>query len=299
MTKIAARTFFQVISLCALVGLFWLVPACGGGEPEVSDPPDYQATVTAGLTKISAAESADQPPPEAPPNPTPTVEPTAEPTDIPPTPTPTTAVTSAPATPEANGTDPLAPLTIDDANAFLGEVSEAERNCLSESLASDRLASVLRAPDLAPAEDRSAVLGCVEHDTVLRLLLTPVLAATGTISAESSACLRESFADADLHTLTANLFPSGDPGSPQEAAQVAGMVAFFVSLSCLSADEFDDAASSMGIAPGEYENFQCVLERVGGQDALTVLLTPASEFPAELFEAALECQFQMAVPPPG
>ena len=43
------------------------------------------------------------------------------------------------------------------------------------------------------------------------------------------------------------------------------------------------AGQSMGIAPGEYEGFQCVLEVAGGQEGLVVWLSPGSEFPAALF----------------
>jgi hypothetical protein len=161
------------------------------------------------------------------------------------------------------------------------------------------LAAVLQSPELADEEDRSALLGCLEHDTLLRLLLTPVLSATGPISAESSACLRSSYADKDLQALLASLTNDSEPGSAPESAEVAGMVTFMVSLSCLSEEEFQVAAPAMGIAPGEYENFQCVLDTIGGQDALTVLLTPAAEFPAALFEAAFSCQLQMGGPPPG
>jgi hypothetical protein len=285
MTKSTKETFCRVIAVSSLACLCWFVLACGAEEPEVSDAPDYEATVAAALTKVSASQQPNEP--------TATVEPTETPTAVPPTPTPTVAAT--PDAPVTTDEEPLAPLTMDDVDAFLSEVSEAERSCLSRALPPERLAAVLQYPELADEEDRSALLGCLEHDTLLRLLLTPVLSATGPISSESSACLRSSYADKDLHTLLATL----TTGSAPESAQVAGMVTFMVSLSCLSEEEFQVAAPAMGIAPGEYENFQCVLDTLGGQDALTVLLTPAAEFPAALFEAAFSCQLQMGGPPPG
>ena len=204
-----------------------------------------------------------------------------------------------PPPPIAGDAEPLAPLPIDDPNAFLADMSEAELACLSGAISPDRLAALLQNPELADEAERSALLGCLEHDTRLRLLLTPVLSATGPLSPESSACLRDSYADTDLQALMSNVMSPSDPGTPGETAQVAGMVTFMVSLSCLSEEEFQVAAPAMGIAPGEYEGFQCVLERVGGQDAMTALLTPAAEFPAALFEAAMECQLQLGGPPPG
>jgi len=186
-----------------------------------------------------------------------------------------------------------------DPNAFLTGLSDAERQCVSTALPPERLAAALQAPESVDAAESSALLGCLEHDTALRLLLTPVLTATGPLSPDSSACLRRSYADTDLHALMADPPADAEPGSPDEAEAVAVMVAFMVSLSCLTEDEFQAAAPAMGMAPEEYENFQCVLERVGGQDALTALLTPAAEFPVALFQAAAGCQLQMAGPPPG
>ena len=72
-----------------------------------------------------------------------------------------------------------------------------------------------------------------------------------------------------------------------------------VSLSCLSEEEFQAAAPAMGIATGDYERSQRALEKVGGQDAMTTLLTPAAEFPTALLEIAPECQVQLSGPPPG
>ena len=289
MTKCTTRNLHLPIALSALACLCWFTLACGGDEPEASDAPDYEATIAAALAK--AGESA------------PTIEPTATaeptPTETPPSPTATTAPTATPKTPAVTDTEPLAPLAMDDPNAFLAGLSDAERQCISAALPAERLAAALQSPESVDAAESSALLGCLEHDTVLRLFLTQVLTATGPLSPDSSACLRRSYADTDLHALMADPPVAGEPGSPDESEAVAFMVAFVVSLSCLSEDEFQAAAPAMDMAPEEYENFQCVLERVGGQDALTALLTPAAEFPVALFTAAAECQLQMAGPPPG
>jgi hypothetical protein len=297
MTKYTKETLYRVVALSSLACFFWFGLACGSDEPEASNAPDYEATVAAALAQASASE---QPTATVVPTPTSTAAaPTPTPTEVPPTPAPTVLATTTPDEPVASGGEPLAPLAMHDADAFLSDVSEEERSCLSGKLGAGRLEAVLAAPELADEADRSALLGCLEHDTSLRLLLTPVLSATGPISSESSACLRRSYADQDLNALMARLIAGSEPGTASEADEVAGMVAFVVSLSCLSEEEFQVAAPAMDIAPGEYETFQCVLDRVGGQDALTVLLTPAAEFPAALFEAAVECQSQLAGPPAG
>lgn len=299
MTRSNRRTLWRVATACMLALVLLLTIACGGEKPETTEAPDYEATVAAALAKVTTGEQTPTPTAMAGPAPTSTdAPPTPTTVEVPPSPTADTPPSSSTSPVPTDG-EPLAPLPIDDANAFLSEVSEAERNCASAALNDDRLAGVLQAPDSADPAERSALLGCLEHETSLRLLLTPVLSATGPASPETSACLRESYADKDLNALMSSMFAGQEPGPASEAAEVAGMVTFMVSLSCLNEEEFEATAAAMGVAPGEYENFQCVLERVGGQDALTVLLTPAGEFPAALFEAVFACQLQIAGPPPG
>ena len=84
--------------------------------------------------------------------------------------------------------EPLAPLAAENADALLADVSSSESMCLSDNIPSDRLAVLATTPELATEAEREAFIGCLEHDTRLRLLLTPVLNATGPLSVESSAC---------------------------------------------------------------------------------------------------------------
>ena len=300
MTMSNRHTLHRIAAACILAGVFLMAVACGGEEPSTTEAPDYQATVSAALAKVGADEQPPESTAIAAPAPAPTeVSPSPTPTEVPPSATPETPPGATPTVPAATDAEPLAPLPINDADGFLAAVSGAERICLSDSLGHARLTAVLQAPDLADEAERAALLGCLEHETSLRLLLTPVLSGTGPLSPETSACLRGSYADKDLNALMSSQFAASDPGPESEAAGVAAMVTFMVSLSCLSEEEFQIAAPAMGFAPGEYDNFQCVLERLGGQDTMVVLLNPASEFPAALFEAAIACQLQMAGPPSG
>lgn len=295
MTKSIKPRIVPTVALCALACLFWLAVACGGDEPEAANAPDYEATVAAALAAVEASAPTNEPPPTV--EPTPTPAPT--PTQVPPSPTPTAPAANTPETTTAGDSEPLAPLAINDPNAFLADLSESERTCLSGTIGPERLAALLRSPELSDEAGRSAVLGCLERDTLLRLFLTHVLSATGPLSPESSECLRRSYAETDLSALMSAVASPSDPGSPGESAEVAAMVAFMVSLSCLNEEEFQAAAPALGIAPGEYEGFQCALEKVGGQDAMTALLDPAAGFPVALFEAAAECQVQLGGSPPG
>ena len=257
------------------------------------------AAVKTTLEAIATAEAAEAPTATPAPAPQPSPTPSAAPI-VSPTQDSTQEVGSAGTDGGDSGsTEPLAPLAAEDADAFLSDVSDSERMCLSDNIPSDRVAMLATTPELATEAEREAFLGCLEHNTGLRLLLTPVLNATGPLSVESSACMRSSYADTDLAALMSSVVAEPGTGPEAEAAMAQGMVMFFVSLSCLNEEEFQTASVAMGLAPGERENFLCVLDQVGGQDALAALLIPSAEFPAELFQAAFGCQFQMGGPPPG
>ena len=303
MNAIVKHALRSGLVLALFVCLAWSVIACGNGDDQRTEPNQdattVAATVEALLDAIATAEAAEAS--AATPVPTPQPSPMLVTAPI-------VAPTQAP-TQEAGGAgtdggapmsaEPLAPLAAENADALLADVSDSESMCLSDNIPSDRLAVLATTPELATEAEREAFIGCLEHDTRLRLLLTPVLNATGPLSVESSACMRRSYADTDLAALMSSVAADAGTGPEAEAAMAQGMVTFFVSLSCLNEEEFQTASVAMGLAPGERENFLCVLDQVGGQDALAALLIPSAEFPAELFQAAFGCQFQMGGPPPG
>ena len=303
MNAIVKHALRSGLVLALFVCLAWSVIACGNGDDQRTEPNQdattVAATVEAVLDAIATAEAAEAS--AATPVPTPQPSPMLVTAPI-------VAPTQAP-TQEAGGAgtdggapmsaEPLAPLAAENADALLADVSDSESMCLSDNIPSDRLAVLATTPELATEAEREAFIGCLEHDTRLRLLLTPVLNATGPLSVESSACMRRSYADTDLAALMSSVAADAGTGPEAEAAMAQGMVTFFVSLSCLNEEEFQTASVAMGLAPGERENFLCVLDQVGGQDALAALLIPSAEFPAELFQAAFGCQFQMGGPPPG
>ena len=305
MPKFVRMTLIHTLLLMALVSLVWYATACGNEEPPEQPPPDTEATIEAAVSAALATRAAAAPEPTATPVPEPTAtpQPSPTPTDVP-EPTPTTAPEPTPTAESAapmgaSDAEPLTPLPVDDPQAFLAAVSEPERACLTENFAPDRMQQLTMSPELATDEERETMLECLEHDTQLRLLLTAVLGATGPLSADSSMCMRDSYANVDLAELMSGVMT--EPGSDVEAQQAMarGMVMFMVSLSCLNEQEFGAAGAQMGMAPGEYEAFQCVVEQAGGPDAMAVLLSPGSEFPAALFQAALACELQMGGPPPS
>ncbi len=307
MSPMIERALTKCTLLAVLAALAWFALACGNDDAQVEEP-DAEATLVAAAVRTileataeaqANAAPTDTPAPTATPEPSPT--PTIEPS-LPPTPMPASASSGTDGS-DPGGGDVLKPLPIDDPEALMAELSESERTCLTQSpdLPPDRMAQLMSSPELATPEERDAFLGCLEHDTELRLLLTQVLTTTGPLSVESSACLRDSYANVDLEELMTGMIPDPGNDAAAQAAMARGMVMFVVSLSCLNEDEFALAGQAMGMAPGEYEGFQCVLEAAGGQEELVVWLSPGAEFPAELFQAAINCGLQMGggPPPPG
>ena len=163
---------------------------------------------------------------------------------VPPTPTPTATPPVDDGDRKADSASALSPLDTTDPRAFLSGVSDAEQACLSGQIDPRRLMLVVGTPELAKEEDRAILIGCLEHETLLRLFLTPVLDQSRPLSVESSACIRDAFADADLAALMTVAGAGADEGS--EAAMVGAMTGLFATLSCLSTDEFQAAGQALG-----------------------------------------------------
>ena len=305
MPKITRRTATSIAMLAALAFLCWYAIGCGGDDDEQTGEPSVEATIAAVVAEISATQEAEAQAAA----PTNTPRPAPTPTMVPPTPTeaptptaptaPTAPIAPTPADSAEAWSAPLTPLSVSDPGWFLASLSDQERVCVSQEVSGEQLATLAASPETATQEERQALIGCLEDETILRLFLTPVLTATGPLSDESSACLRTGFADTDLAAVL--LAASGEPGAnpDAEAAMALAMVSFMVSLSCLNEDEFLAAGPTMGISPEEYENFQCVLEAVGGPEEMAALMNPEAGFPAPLFAAAFDCEVQMAGPPTG
>ncbi len=243
-----------------------------------------------------------RPTPAATPLPTPTPRPTPASTPLPTaTPKPTPASTPAPAE-EGDRQGPsrseaLAPLMAADSQAFLSELSDAERGCLSANIDPARLMLLMGSPDLASDEEGASLIACLEHETLLRFFLTAVLDQTGPLSVESSACIRDGFADVDLAGLMMTFQSESGPDEGPEAAMVGAMVGFFVVLGCLNEEEFRAAGPAIGMAPENHQGFQCLLDELGGPDKLAALLQPDAGPPVEIFRAAMGCNLELSGEP--
>ena len=284
---------------CAVFFLLAVSLACAGSTPM----PVPTATLAPTPTSAPAATPTPAPTPTvagtvlpvptATLAPTPTSAPAATPT---PAPTPTATPPVDDGDRKADSASALSPLDTTDPRAFLSGVSDAEQACLSGQIDPRRLMLVVGTPELAKEEDRAILIGCLEHETLLRLFLTPVLDQAGPLSVESSACIRDAFADADLAALITAAGAGADEGS--EAAMVGAMTGLFAILSCLSTDEFQAAGPALGMGPDDYQGFKCVLDALGGPEELAALMQPDAGPPLTFFSAAMACNLQLSGEPP-
>ena len=171
MNSIVKRALRNGLILGLFVCLAWSVIACGNGDVQRPEP-DQDATIVAAAVKttleaIATAEAAEAPTATSAPAPQPSPTPSAAPI-VSPTQAPTQEVGSAGTDGGDSGsTEPLAPLATKDAGAFLSDVSDSERMCLSDNIPSDRMAMLATTPELATEAEREAFLGCLEHNTGL------------------------------------------------------------------------------------------------------------------------------------
>ena len=191
----------------------------------------------------------------------------------------------------------IKPLTLDNPLTIASEFSEAELTCLSGVAQMDRLMQIFTAPETASPEEQAKFIGCLEDETLLRIFLTGILAGTGPLSVETSACIRVGMEGVDLRaTMLAGA--TGD----EQGAMVGGMTSLFLSVMCLNDDEWQGAAAVLGINPEERENLKCVVEQMGGAEAFAKTLSEGDEGAlGALFGAAMGCgaQFPNAPSAPG
>ncbi len=211
-----------------------------------------------------------------------------------PAPTSTSPPASTSTPPPAPAEDVLSPLSLTDPSAFLSEVSSSEVACISENIDPDRLILFLTAPDLATDEEAASLIGCMEDETLLRFFLSAILQATGPLSAESSGCVRDVFADVDLAApMTAS---AGDPDGG--AGLMAGlMVGFLSTLVCLNEAEFQAAGSVLELGNIDRQGVQCLFDELGGAEGLAALMDPAAGPPVALFGAAVTCNLELTADP--
>ena len=269
---------------CALFVALTTLLACSGPETSSSPTAAAQAPTSASIPAPTLAQAEVPEPTETPPE-------IPAPTDTPiPTAVPTPTDEPPKTTPES---EPLGSIGMNGTEFVMPELSGDEQSCLSEIGDPQHLLTMMNNPELASPEERDAVIGCLEHETLLKLFLNGFTDQTGPLSDDTSACVSAGFQNFDLRAMML----AKQEGSGEEAAMVQGMAGFLITLSCLNEEEWQAASPALDLPPEGREAMQCVMNMLGGPEGIAASLeSKEGEPPLAFFSAAAECGMMMGVP---
>ena len=148
--------------------------------------------------------------------------------------------------------------------------SESETACLAGTADAERLGRILYGTEESTPEELNAILGCLQDETLLRLLLSGFVQDPAPLSMETSACIRTGFDGIDLRSamLAATL------GNEQNDMMVASV---FGTIACLNDEEWETAATALGVDLGARAAMMCLLEEIGGTEGMTAALEAGAE----------------------
>ena len=255
--------------------------ACGEQTPTQGGAVATVPTIAEGPTSLPspvtlAAEPSETPGPGATTTPLPAN-----------TPAPDTTSEPTPAPREEPPNKVITPLMLDDPETLASELSESETACLAGTADAERLGRILYGTEESTPEELNAILGCLQDETLLRLLLSGFVQDPAPLSMETSACIRTGFEKIDLRgAMLATVL-----GNEQDKMMFASI---FVTIACLNDEEWETAATVLGVDLGTRAAMMCLLEEMGGTAGLTAALEPGAEesFTA-LILAVTDCDLGM------
>ena len=186
-----------------------------------------------------------------------------------------------------SGQGAITPLMMDDPETLASELSESETACLAGTADAERLGRILYGTEESTPAELNAILGCLQDETLLRLLLSGFVQDPAPLSMETSACMRTGFEKIDLRgAMLATVL-----GNEQDKMMFASI---FVTIACLNDEEWETAATVLGVDLGTRAAMMCLLEEMGGTAGLTAALEPGAEesFTA-LILAVTGCDLEM------
>ena len=176
---------------------------------------------------------------------------------------------------------------MDDPETLASELSEFETACLAGTADAERLGRILYGTEESTPEELNAILSCLQDENLLRLLLSGFVQDPAPLSMETSACIRTGFEKIDLRgAMLATVL-----GNEQDKMMFASI---FVTIACLNDEEWETAATVLGVDLGTRAAMMCLLEEMGGTAGLTAALEPGAEesFTA-LILAVTDCDLEM------
>ena len=132
-----------------------------------------------------------------------------------------------------SGQGAITPLMMDDPETLASELSESETACLAGTADAERLGRILYGTEESTPEELNAILGCLQDETLLRLLLSEFVQDPAPLSMETSACIRTGFEKIDLRgAMLATVL-----GNEQDKMIFASI---FVTIACLNDVEVEE-----------------------------------------------------------
>ncbi len=199
-------------------------------------------------------------------------------------PSPTTTSGSQESTPARA----IAPLSVDDPEVFLSEISEEERSCLADNdIGHQELTQATGNSPASSSEDTAVIIDCLQNETLLRLFLTSLVGLDEPFSPETSTCVEEGLVTLDLRQLLTPSVAGDDPVN----SLALGMAALNVSVACMNDDEWETYAPRLGMRSEDREGVACLFEELGGTEELIDAMQKASrgETPEEFIKALEAC----------
>ena len=262
---------------CALFIALTTMLACSGPETSPSPTAAARAPTAASIpapttAPVEGPEPTEVPAPTNTPIPTEMPAPTAAPSEI----------TPGPGMPGPTG--------MNDTGLLTSDLSSTELSCLSEIGDPQQLVMLMDSPELASPQERNALVGCLEHKTLLKIFLKGFTDQTGPLSSDTSACVSAGFRNFDLRAMMLTTPEESNEG----AAMVQGMAGFLITLSCLNEEEWQAASPALDLPPDGREGLQCVMNMLGGPEGVAASLeSKEGEPPLAFFNAAAECELTM------
>ena len=164
----------------------------------------------------------------------------------------------------------ITPLMMDDPETLASELSESETACLAGTADAERLGRILYGTEESTPEELNAILGCLQDETLLRLLLSEFVQDPAPLSMETSACIRTGFEKIDLRGAMLAIVL----GNEQDKMMFASI---FVTIACLNDEEWETAATVLGVDLGTRAAMMCLLEEIGGTEGMTAALEAGDE----------------------
>ena len=174
---------------------------------------------------------------------------------------------------------------------LLSQLSANELTCVGDN--PEKLSRSLAGTGSALREERARLIGCLDDETLARIFLAGFLPGPGPLSQETSNCVRAGFAVIDPKAVMAAGI-DGDPGR----VMAGSMTGLFATTTCLNDEDWDAAASRLGMRPDERVGMRCLLDELGGPGEMEEAMQASGEGDfTDFTQAAIDCGLDMGSVP--